>query len=106
MIKKLTITTLIFFSILFTGNSQTGQTNVTDSLALVDLYNSTNGPGWVNNTNWLSGPVFTWYGITVTNGSVTYIFLQSNQLSGNLPASIGNLSQLTWIDTTRKSTCR
>ena len=30
------------------------QVNVNDSLALVDLYNSTNGPNWMRNTNWLT----------------------------------------------------
>ena len=40
--------------------------NKQDSLALVDLYNSTNGPGWYTKTNWLTRhPVETWYGITV-----------------------------------------
>jgi len=39
------------------------QVNVQDSLALVDLYNSTNGPNWSNHTNWLTkAPVSTWYG--------------------------------------------
>jgi hypothetical protein len=31
--------------------------NVNDSLALVDLYNSTNGPSWTIHNNWLTGPV-------------------------------------------------
>ena len=33
---------------------------VADSLALVELYNSTGGPNWTNKTNWLNGPVSTW----------------------------------------------
>ncbi|MBX2922196.1 MAG: hypothetical protein KF746_08395 [Chitinophagaceae bacterium] len=40
------------------------QVNVQDSLALVDLYNSTDGPDWVQNANWLAGPVSTWHGVT------------------------------------------
>ncbi len=28
-----------------------------DSLALVALYNSTNGPAWTNNSNWLNEPI-------------------------------------------------
>jgi hypothetical protein len=31
--------------------------NNQDSLALVDLYNSTNGPQWNSDENWLTGPV-------------------------------------------------
>ena len=38
-----------------------------DSLALVALYNATNGDYWNNNENWLSGPVETWYGVEVNN---------------------------------------
>ena len=46
-----------------------------DSLALVELYNSTNGPGWTNNDNWLTGSIDTWYGITVSGDRVTEINL-------------------------------
>jgi len=58
---------------------------VTDSLALVALYNSTNGPGWANKTNWLTGDVETWFGITVTGQSITAVNLAGNQLSGPVP---------------------
>jgi hypothetical protein len=30
--------------------------NKQDSLALVDLYNSTNGATWIGNAGWLEGP--------------------------------------------------
>ncbi len=67
--------------------------------ALVELYNSTNGPGWTNSTNWLtSAPVSDWYGVTVTGGYVTSIDLVSNYLTGTIPESIGNLSNITYID--------
>ena len=44
-----------------------GQCNpVSDSLALVALYNATNGDTWVDKTNWLveSEPINTWFGVT------------------------------------------
>jgi Leucine-rich repeat (LRR) protein len=66
----------------------------TDSMALVALYNSTNGPGWTNNTNWLTGPVSSWYGITLDSNRVINISLNENNLSGTIPADIGNLSKL------------
>src|SRR6266487_1965412 len=72
--------------------------NVQDSLALVDLYNSTNGPGWYNHDNWLTGPVKTWYGITVTGIRVTGIILRNNQLSGSIPSPLGNLVNLVGLD--------
>ena len=66
-----------------------------DSLALVALYNSTDGPNWSNNTNWItSGPVSEWYGVTVTGGHVIGLTLNTNQLTGSIPAEIGNLTHL------------
>src|SRR6266496_3605061 len=93
-------TKFLLFCFLFTfcanRNNANAQVNVQDSLALVDLYNSTNGVNWVNNTNWLtSNPVSTWYGIiSVSNGRVIYINLETNNLAGQLPSSIGNLQKL------------
>ncbi len=69
--------------------------NTTDSLALVDLYNSTNGANWNNHQNWLNGPVSTWFGVVVTGSRVTYLNLAFNNMIGPLPASIGNLTELT-----------
>src|SRR3954453_12709686 len=69
--------------------------NKQDSLALIDLYNSTNGSNWNDHTNWLTKrPVKTWYGITVTGTRVTRIALYSNSLSGRIPSSLGNLVNL------------
>jgi Leucine-rich repeat (LRR) protein len=69
--------------------------NNTDSLALVALYNSTNGNSWTNKTGWLTGPARTWHGVTINEeGYVTAIDLFSNNLSGSLPTALGNLSQL------------
>ena len=58
------------------------------------LYNSTNGPGWTNSTNWLTSNS-AWYGVTVTRGHVTGLALGSNQLSGTIPPQIGSLTYLT-----------
>ena len=70
---------------------------LTDREVLVALYLVTNGPNWKNNTNWLTDkPLNSWYGITVdTNGRVTVISLRDNQLAGEIPAELGNLTGLT-----------
>ncbi len=69
-----------------------------DSLALVDLYNTTNGPNWSNNTNWLAGPVSTWNGVVVTGNRVTVLQLRQRNLIGTIPTSIANLNALTYLN--------
>ena len=67
-----------------------------DSLALVALYDSTNGDGWTDNTNWkTSNSVDTWYGVTVSDNKVIEIDLHSNNLTGVIPVELGNLDSLT-----------
>jgi Leucine-rich repeat (LRR) protein len=67
--------------------------------ALIALYNSTNGAGWTNRTNWLGGPgtECTWYGVTCTAAgtSVTKLLLSQNNLTGPIPQEIGDLVALT-----------
>ncbi len=74
--------------------------NSPDEAALLDLYNSTNGSAWLNNTGWLDTcDVCQWYGVGCdTNGNVTCISLRQNGLSGVLPASIGSFQFLTSLD--------
>ena len=62
--------------------------------ALEALYVSTNGDSWTNSSNWFSGPVDTWHGITVANDHVVAISLPGNNLTGVIPAAIGNLTAL------------
>ena len=68
----------------------------TDRAALVTLYNATGGADWTDNTNWLSdGPLDDWYGVTTdTNGRVTELNLGDNDLAGEMPTELGNLSNL------------
>ncbi len=86
---------IFFYS--FTAKAQAVDTQ--DSLALVDLYNSTNGDGWYNNAGWLTQyPVNTWQGVTVQGSRVTKIVFYSNQLKGSLPSTLGNLTALTDLE--------
>jgi len=73
-----------------------GQVPESDSLALVALYNSTNGDGWTDNSNWLQPgqPVSSWYGIVVHDNRVSQIELLWNNLTGTLPDEIGNITDL------------
>lgn len=63
--------------------------------ALVDLYNSTNGPKWKNNKGWLQNNTpCRWHGVSCRSGNVIQILLQDNKLKGNIPASLGKISDL------------
>ena len=55
-----------------------------DREALVALYNATDGPNWVNNTNWLSDePLREWHGVQIgESGRVVDVFLYANNLIG------------------------
>jgi len=67
----------------------------TDSLALIQLYNATNGPNWLNAWD-ITQPIDTWYGLTLnSNGCVSQINLSENSLSGVIPAEISYLKNLT-----------
>ena len=67
-----------------------------DRGALVSLYRSTAGPGWVNQDNWLTdAPIRDWHGVAVDgDGRVVGLELPSNNLVGPLPPSIGQLTGL------------
>ncbi|MGG7666711.1 T9SS type A sorting domain-containing protein [Dyadobacter sp. BHUBP1] len=70
-----------------------------DRLALISLYNSTNGPAWFQKAGW--NPVGIpgdspcgWYGVTCEGGRVTGLNLLQSGLDGSIPPAIGNLDQL------------
>lgn len=63
--------------------------------ALVALYQSSNGPAWLNKTNWLStNTPCSWYGVICNNQHVTRLALARNQLQGTLPANLDLLTDL------------
>ena len=66
---------------------------------LVEFYNATDGPNWINNTNWNSNaPLNQWYGVsTDADGRVTELRLHSNRLTGPIPSSLGDLTNLTYL---------
>lgn len=72
--------------------------SVRDSLALVALYNSTEGENWKYGWN-LNRPISTWRGVTVNaEGCVTRLKLASNnRLNGTLPPEFGNLQDLEYL---------
>ena len=78
---------------------ESSSANEQDSLTLVALYQSMAGASWTDASNWLSGPVATWAGITVDEeGRVISIALPGNGLSGSLPVELGQLTALEQLD--------
>ncbi len=72
---------------------------VMDRAALVALYNATDGPNWSTSTNWLTDKPFEeWYGVgTDHSGRVWEVWLAGNQLSGQIPSDLGDLSNLEYL---------
>ncbi len=67
---------------------------------LSDLWDATNGHGWLNDENWVTdAPLSGWYGVALdTLGYVTELTLPSNRLSGTLPEAISDLRYLERLD--------
>jgi Leucine-rich repeat (LRR) protein len=87
--------TLFFACCICKTNVVNAQIDMQDSLALVDFYDSTDGPNWKNNSNWLTvEPVANWYGISIKDNRVVQVDLEYNHLKGMIPCSIVNLSGL------------
>ncbi len=71
----------------------------TDRASLTALYNATDGPNWTDNTNWLTdAPLSEWAGVNefwfFSGDCVARLRLRGNQLSGEIPAELGNLTTL------------
>ena len=76
------------------------QAKADDRAVLVELYNSLGGEDWRYQRDWLSNkPLEEWYGIdTGDEGRVIYVYLAGNGMKGSIPASLGNLSNLEYLD--------
>lgn len=91
--KKLTLFCFSFF----VCTVLTAQVNQKEKQALLDLYAATNGKAWVQTWD-LNEPVSDWHGVTVKDNTVVEISLLFNNLNGILPASIGDLQNLTRLE--------
>ncbi len=60
---------------------------------LVEIYQSTAGSSWINNTNWLNDSPCSWFGVDCVNNSVDRVYLADNGLTGTVPnpSGLGNV---------------
>ena len=67
-----------------------------DREALEALYNATGGANWLETTNWMtSSTLSTWHGVATDNeGRVTELDLTRNQLKGEIPPELADLTTL------------
>ena len=97
MRKSVLLAVLVLFSMSYAH----AQIPTTERDALIALYNSTNGAGWTDSTGWLGEAgkeCDDWYGVTCAGEHVTQLSLGSNWLFGSIPAELGNLSSLFYLD--------
>ena len=86
--------------------SDTDNPVMSDRDALIALYNATDGPNWTRADNWLSdAPLESWYGVSANSEGteVDTLVLRVNGWTGNglrgpIPAELGQLQNLEWLD--------
>ena len=78
------------------GSSCAPMDSIEDRAVLVELYNALDGANWTKNTNWLSDrPIREWTDVTNdATGRVNGLYLTNNNLSGEIPTALANLSNL------------
>ena len=89
-------------TIAVTVNASAGPQN--DREVLEVLYDSTGGESWTNRRNWkTSTPLGDWYGVTTDTASrVTELDLSGNELTGPIPAALGDLELLQTLNLGRR----
>ena len=82
----------------FKPSAKSDSTNI--PAPLLALYNATDGANWTNKRGWNTDtPLNRWHGIDVnSNGQITHIHLRDNNLNGELPPELGDLTNLTELD--------
>ncbi|MFZ2520997.1 MAG: hypothetical protein WA089_20025, partial [Anaerolineae bacterium] len=67
--------------------------------ALQDLYKSTRGDSWFEQTGWMGNESpCSWYGIVCDGGHVVEVYLSSNGLVGDIPPTMGQMESLRYLD--------
>jgi len=82
--------------------SELNEGRLADSLALVAIYDATNGTNWTRNNGWLETgtSIDLWEGVTLNpnSGRVIQLNFSNNNMSGELPIQIRSLTEVTVFD--------
>ncbi|MDN4164231.1 T9SS type A sorting domain-containing protein [Cytophagales bacterium LB-30] len=79
------------------GNDLRISSLVRDSLALLALYNATDGPNWTNSWN-INQNLNTWAGVTINNNRVTALSLVNRNLVGKVPGDLTDIRNITSVN--------
>ena len=81
----------------FCSNSASSDTDSCSSLE--SIFYKTEGINWATQSGWLSEPdLCEWYGLSCSDGIVTGLSLPENNLAGDIPEELGQLTTLASID--------
>jgi hypothetical protein len=86
------------FSNIINTNTLTDPNTAIDSLALVSIFQSTQGQLWNDRGSWLQGRLYEWRGISMNGTRVSGIDLSGNYLVGSIPDITDGLAAVTSID--------
>lgn len=87
----------IFFALFLVSTSAFAQISTAEQNALEDIYRFTHGDSWT--VGWdINEDVSTWQGVTIKNDKVIGLDLSVNNLEGELPSSLSNLTHLERLD--------
>ena len=77
---------------------------ISDLDVLDAFYEATNGEYWSVNTNWTNTDPCTRFGVSCdSNNRVSTLYLQGNNITGELPRNFGYLTKLMGLDLTGNS---
>jgi Leucine-rich repeat (LRR) protein len=93
-IRKMIISLLVLTGII---HSQSIRTIVDDSLALLALYNSTDGDNWNPPVNWMTATIINWDGIYIEDNRVIGIGLPNRNLNGIITDTLAILDSLKYL---------
>ncbi|KFK23621.1 hypothetical protein AALP_AAs71127U000200, partial [Arabis alpina] len=88
----------IFFSILFISLSSSYSCTLNDKNALLQIKKSLNNPPLLSSWNPQTDCCTSWTGIECTDSRVTELHISSGKISGQIPAQIGDLPELRYLE--------